>query len=176
MPDIGLALISEYKGQFDKQVEESLLAYRKDASVQASYNLIEAYINLGRLDEAGKVLAESKARYPGNDQWARWGYALAFLRHDSSETKRILEAAPSGSTLQRTLLAFTSRTELYYGRQREAAEYRRRATQFARQTGIDERTSWWAALAALHYANCGNFTEAKRIADEACPAQGRTRC
>ena len=128
IPDIGLGLIREYKGQFDSFLEETREAYRKDPSVLTSNNLIEAYADLGQFDEAAKVLAESEARYPGNDQWARWGYALAFLRHDPSEMKRILEAAPSGSTLQRTLLGLQFRTELYFGRRKQAAEYRRRVT------------------------------------------------
>ena len=169
IPNIGLSVISEYKGQFDKMQEESRLAYQKDASVLASFNLINAYTDLGQWDEAEKVLAESRGRYPGNDQWARWDYALAFLRNDPSEMKRILEAAPSGSTLQRTLLALQFRAELYFGRHKAAAEYRRRATQLSRQIGMDERASLYAALTAQQDANCGNSAEAQRVAAEVPP-------
>jgi len=169
IPNIGLSVISEYKGQFDKMQEESRPAYQKDASVLASFNLINAYTDLGQWDEAEKVLAESRGRYPGNDQWARWDYALAFLRNDPSEMKRILEAAPSGSTLQRTLLALQFRAELYFGRHKAAAEYRRRATQLSRQIGMDERASLYAALTAQQDANCGNSAEAQRVAAEVPP-------
>jgi DNA-binding winged helix-turn-helix (wHTH) protein len=166
IPNSGLAVISEDTGHFDKFLEESLQAYQKDVSVLTSWNLINAYTDLGRLDDAEKVLAESKARFPGNDAWLRWGYVLAYLRHDPSEMKRVLEAAPSGSTLQRTLLGFQFRTELYFGRQREADEYRRRATQLSLQLGIDERAALYAAVAALQAADNGDFSEAQRIAVE----------
>jgi tetratricopeptide (TPR) repeat protein len=166
IPDTGLGLISESKGQFDKNLEESRLAYQKDASALAGQNLISAYTDLGQLDEAEKALAECEARYPGNDEWPKLGYNVAFLRHDFSGMNRIFEAAPSGTTLQRVLLAWQSRAELYIGRRKQAAEYRRRATQLARQIGNDEIVAWYAALAALQAANCGDFTEAKRIAAE----------
>ena len=173
-PNIGLAVISEDKGQFEKFLEESRQAYQKDVSVLTGWNLINAYADLGQLDEAEKALSESKARFPGKEQWVRWQYALAFLRNNPSEMKRILEAAPSGSTLQRTLLSLQFRTELYFGRQKEAAEYRRRATQLSRQIGIDERAALYAAFAALQDANYGNFTEAKRVAAEVPPqARGK---
>jgi eukaryotic-like serine/threonine-protein kinase len=169
IPNTGLAVIGAETGHFDKMLEESLQAYQKDVSVLTSWNLIEAYADLGRLDDADKVLAESKARFPGNDAWLRWGYVLAFLRSDSSEMRRILEAAPSGSTLQRTILGFQFRTELYFGRQREADEYRRHVTQLSRQLGIDERAALYAAVAALQAANNGDFTETQRIAAEESP-------
>jgi len=168
-PNIGLGVLSDHKGEFDKLLEESRVAYQKDPSVLESYNLIEAYADLRQLDEADKVLADSKARFPGNDQWARWGYLLAFLRNDPSEMKRILDAAPSGSNLQRMLLARQFRTELYFGRKKAAAEFRSRATPLSRQLGLDERASMYAAITALNDANCGDFTEAKRVAAEALP-------
>ena len=166
LPDTGLGQISQKEGRFDNFLEESREAYRKDASVITSYNLVEAYADLGQLDEAAKVLAESNARYPGNEWWVRWSYVLAFLRNDPSEQKRILEAAPSGSTLQRTLLGLQFKTELYYGRHQKAVEYRQRATQLSRQLGLDEKALDYVALAALDDANCGSIAEAKRMAAE----------
>jgi DNA-binding winged helix-turn-helix (wHTH) protein/tetratricopeptide (TPR) repeat protein len=162
IPNVGLAVISADKGQFERYLEESRQAYQKEASVLTSWNLIEALTYLGQLDEAEKTLVETKARFPGRDESVRWDYALAFLRNDQAGMKRIVDAAPNGSTLQRTLWGLHWRTELYFGRQKEAAEYRRRATQLSGQLGVDERASLYAALAALQDANYGNFTEAKR--------------
>jgi DNA-binding winged helix-turn-helix (wHTH) protein/tetratricopeptide (TPR) repeat protein len=162
IPNVGLAVISADKGQFERYLEESRQAYQKEASVLTSWNLIEALTYLGQLDEAEKTLVETKARFPGRDELVRWDYTLAFLRNDQAGMKRIVDAAPNDSTLQRTLWGLHWRTELYFGRQKEAAEYRRRATQLSGQLGVDERASLYAALAALQDANYGNFTEAKR--------------
>jgi hypothetical protein len=134
----------------------------QEALVLTSWNLIEALTYLGQLDEAEKTLVEIKARFPGRDKLVRWDYALAFLRNDQAGMKRIVDAAPNGSTLQRTLWGLHWRTELYFGRQKEASEYRRRATQLSGQLGVDERASLYAALNALQDANYENFTEAKR--------------
>lgn len=172
-PNGGLAVISENKGQFGKFLEETRQAYQKDPSVLTSWNLINALADLGQLDEAEKALAEGKAHFPGNEL-VRWEYALAFLRNDQPAVKRIVDASPNGSTLQRTLWGLHWRTELYFGRQREAAEYRRRATELSGQLGFDERAAFYASLAALQDANYGNFTEAKRVAAAVRPqVQGK---
>jgi predicted Zn-dependent protease/predicted Ser/Thr protein kinase len=162
IPNVGLAVLSDEKGQFERYLEESRQAYHKEVSVLTSWNLIEALTYLGQLDEAERTLVETKARFPGRAESVRWDYAFAFLRYDHAGMKRIVDAAPNGSTLQRTLWGLHWRTELYFGRQKEAEEYRRRATQLSGQLGMDERASLYAALAALQDANYGNFTEAKR--------------
>ena len=174
IPNSGLAVISGDKGQFDKFLEESRQARQKEVSVLTSWNLIEALTDLGQLDEAERALAESKARFPGSEWWVRWEYALAFLRDDRSAMKRIVDAAPNGSTLQRTLWGLHWRTELYFGRQKEATEYRRHATELSGQLGFDERAAWYASLAALQDANYENFMEAKRVAAAVPPkVQGK---
>ena len=164
IPNSGLAVLSGDKGQFDNFLKESRQAYQKEVSVLTSWNLIEALTDLGQVDEAEKALAQSKARFPGSEWWVRWDYALAFLRNDRPGMKRIVDAAPNGSTLQRTLWGLHWRTELYFGRPKEAEEYLRRATQLAGQLDVDERGSLYASQAALQDANYGNFTEAKRVA------------
>lgn len=169
-PNGGLAVISIDTGQFDRFLEESRQAYQKEVSVLTSWNLIEALTDIGQLDEAEKLLARTKASFPESEWWARWDYVLAFLRNDQSRMKRIVDAAPNGSTQQRTLLGRHWTTELYFGRQKEAAEYRRRATQLSGQLGFDERPSLYAAMAALQEANYGNFTAAK-LAAAAVPKQ-----
>lgn len=144
-PNGGLAVISIDTGQFDRFLEESRQAYQKEVSVLTSWNLIEALTDIGQLDEAEKLLARTKASFPESEWWARWDYVLAFLRNDQSRMKRIVDAAPNGSTQQRTLLGRHWTTKPYFGRQKEAAEYRRRATQLSGQLGFDERPSLYAA-------------------------------
>jgi predicted Zn-dependent protease len=174
IPDAGLAVLSSDKGQFDKFLEEARLCYQKEVSTLTSWNLIEALTDLGQLDEAEKVLTESKARFPGSEWWARWEYALAFLRNDQAEMQRIVDAAPSGTTQQRTLWGLHWKTQLYFGRQKEAAEYRRHATELSGQLGFDERASLYAATAVLQEANYGNISEAKRVAASVPPqVQGK---
>ena len=165
-PNGGLAVIDGDNGQFDNMLEEARRAYQKESSVLTSWNLIEALTDLDHLDEADKALAESKARFPGQEEWARWDYALAFLRGDQPRMRRMVDAAPTGSTLQRTMWSFHWRTELYFGRQEEAAEYRRRAMNLSRQLGVDDRASLYAAMAALQEADYGEVAQAKRAAAE----------
>ena len=169
LPNVGLAVLSDEKGQFERYLEESRQAYQKEVSVLTSWNLIDALTYLGQLDEAEKTLVETKARFPGRNELVRWDYALAFLHNDQAGMKRIVDAAPNGSTLQRTLWALHWRTELYFGRQKEAAVYRRRVTELSGQLGVDERAALYAALAALQDANYGNFTEARHVAASVPP-------
>lgn len=118
--------------KFDESERLYARAMEADSSVTALYfGLIEARINLGRLDQARAALAAFRARFPGNlfAEWEEIYLAAASGAPDSVEAhaRRLLALAPDDADHRGEALRTLANVELLRGRGSESARHRREA-------------------------------------------------
>ncbi|MGA2373444.1 MAG: protein kinase [Candidatus Korobacteraceae bacterium] len=152
-------------GRYEASVSESLIALKLDDRNTNTYvNLVNAYLALGRLDDARAVLDQSAAHKidSPNLHWCR--YFLAFLQGDESGMQQQVTAVMGRPGGEDELLSAQSDTEAYHGRLSKARELSHRATESARQADFLGPAAVWQANAALREAEFGNAAEARQDA------------
>jgi tetratricopeptide (TPR) repeat protein len=118
--------------EFDESNRLYARAMDADSSMTALYfGLIEARINLGRLDQARAALAAFRTRFPGNlfAEWEEIYLAAASGALDSVEAhaRRLLALAPDDADHRGEALRTLANVELLRGRGSESARHRREA-------------------------------------------------
>nr|MBA3892993.1 tetratricopeptide repeat protein [Gemmatimonadales bacterium] len=118
--------------EFDKSARLYDRAMDADSSLTALYfGLIEARINLGRLDEARSALAAFRERFPGNlfAEWEEIYLAAAFNDLEAAEAhaRRLLALSPDDADHRGEALRTLANVALLRGRASDAARHRREA-------------------------------------------------
>ena len=151
-------------GQYEKALAEGREFYRKNPNGMALGNLAGALINLSRLEEAEKVLAEGEARHMNRQQFLPLYYSLAFLRHDSQQMEKIVAEASADPGMQRQFFSIQADTAAYEGRFQQSREFRRQAVESCLNYSLKESAAAQVAAAAMQESDVGNFKEAQQLA------------
>ena len=127
-------------------------------------NVVLAYINLNRREEAHAVAEEAKAKKLDVSDPL---YILAFLQNDAAGMSRqvVLNAGKPG--VEDNFLVYEADTAAYYGQLRKAREFSTRATASAERADEHETAASYEVQAALREALFGNTTEVRYRIDSA---------
>jgi serine/threonine protein kinase/tetratricopeptide (TPR) repeat protein len=162
-PPFNLGYIAAYQGKYEEGVGAELEAIRLAPDQGPAYsNLMEAYIPLGRLDEAKAAARQGLAR---QKEWQFLHddlYNIAFLENDADEMQRQVEAAVGKPGVEDILFSAESDTEAYHGRLNKAREFSSKAIQSAVRNDAKETAALWQLNSALREAEFGNATRARQ--------------
>jgi len=162
-PHNGIAVISEYSGQYQKLATEELETIRLFPGSAVDYsNLMEAYLALDRLDEAKVAYHQALDRKLDNPFLHDDMYAVAFLENDAEEMKRQMAWAVGRTGAEDLLLSAQSDTEAFYGRLGKARELSRQSVESARRSDKRETAALWQLNSALREAAVGNREQARQ--------------
>jgi eukaryotic-like serine/threonine-protein kinase len=155
-------------GRYESSVSESREALRLDEGNPNTYfNLAQAYLALGRLDDAKATLDQSAAHKMDAPSLHQARYWLGFLQGDEAIMQQE-EAAMTGRVGgEDVLLAMQSNTEAWYGKLKYARELTRRAMDFAEHNDAKEVAAGYQAEAALREVEVGNREQARAEANAA---------
>jgi tetratricopeptide (TPR) repeat protein/predicted Ser/Thr protein kinase len=175
LPHGNLGYLYLILGQFEKSAAQSREALPLNPKSSPTHrNLIAACIYLNRLDQAKAVYSQAQAHkleYPFIEVYM---YLLAFLERDAAAMEQHASAVMGKPRYEDIQLTVRSDTEAYYGHLAKARELSARAVESARKNDANETAALWQAYAALHEAEFGNATQARRQAETALAmAQGR---
>ena len=130
-------------------------------------NLMLAYQQLGRYDEARLVYEMARQRNFDSDLLRTARFALAFLEGDRAEMQEQVKWGVGKPSVEDRLLADWAAAAAYYGRFGEARNIEARAQAIALRNGATERMIEYQAKSALREAEVGNFAMARELARKA---------
>ena len=149
-------------GRYEQSVSESRQALRlDDGNLNTYYNLANAYLALGRFNEAKATLDQSAAHKMDAPNLHQSRYLLAFLQGNEASMQQQVAAVMGRPGGEDVLLSTESDKQGYYGRLGHAREFSRRAAQSARHADFEEPAAVWQINAALREAELGNTTLAR---------------
>jgi eukaryotic-like serine/threonine-protein kinase len=155
-----LAAIYGSLGQYDRALTESRVALRLDPGSALSYlYLVDSYLSLSRLEEAGNTAAEAKAKKLDSPFMHLCLYELAFLRNDKAGMAQQVTWAAGKSAVEGVLLGSEADTAAYSGQLRRAREFSGQAVASAERAKEKETAANYEADAALREALFGHAAE-----------------
>jgi eukaryotic-like serine/threonine-protein kinase len=161
-PSLNLGVVYQQLGQYEKAVVETEKAVKLAPSATAYGNLAFEYIALNRTEDAQKVLQQSQASgFDGMDIHGNL-YLLGFLRGDVKAMEQQLAWATGRPGDEDAMLSGQADTEGFYGRQKLARDYTRRAAEAAVRANSKETAALWRAAGGLREAEFGNAAAAKQ--------------
>jgi len=164
VPAINLGALYVLLGQPEKAVAELLDARRLDPDSAFVYrNLLFAYLDLNRLDEAKSTFDLATSRGLDAEEFHIARYVIGFIEHDPSAMNQQKTWA-GGKPSQHNLLTLDATVAAYAGRLRAAEELFRQAEDSARRYGRKESVAGSQATAALIEAEFGRSAEARQSA------------
>ena len=169
VPYTNSGVIYQGLGQYEKALAEFEAVFpRFRAAPFANGNLALVYMQLGRMDDAARVLTEAEARkVKGGGSLLQLQYLLAFVHNDEAAMARALAAAPGEAEPERSLSVVLADTAAWKGQMRQARELSQQAADSARRNDLAGVASLDLAQAAVREAIVGNGHEARRLAEKA---------
>jgi eukaryotic-like serine/threonine-protein kinase len=160
-----LGLIYRDLGQYDQALAEFREGLRLAPESAISYfNLANAYLALGRLQEARETFEHAEAKKL-DSPWLRiYRYQLAFLQNDAIGMRRQVAWSLGKPGVEDMFLNLEAVTAAYFGHIRKAREFSRQAVDSAERADQKETAATYEADAALREALFGNATEARHRA------------
>ena len=163
VPPSNLTYIYGALGQYEKALAEAREAFRLDEA-SGTGNLVNAYLQVNRLDEARAAAEEAQARNFDSPPLRFLLYQLAFLRNDAPGMARQTAWAAGKPGWDNVLLASEADTAAYSGRLAKAREFSRQAVASAERAEEKETAAGYEDEAALREALFGNAAEARQRA------------
>ncbi|PYU28844.1 MAG: hypothetical protein DMG32_01790 [Acidobacteria bacterium] len=164
VPAINLGELYLSLGQLDKAVAELTDARRLDPDNDFAYgNLLFAYVDLNRLDEAKSTFDQARARGLDGPDLHLCRYIIAFDEGDAATMKQQVAWA-SDKPADHDMRTLEAATSAYVGRLRAAEELFRQAEDSAQRHGRKETAAEEQALAALVEAEFVRPGEARQLA------------
>jgi len=162
-------------GQYDESLLECREALRLAINHSIPYsNVVNAYIQLNRLEEARAAVEEAKAKKLDSPGLSFNLYLLAFLQNDAAGMAQQVAQSAGKPGVEDVLLGYEADTAAYFGRLEKAREFSRRAVASAERAEEKETATGYEAESALREALFGNPTVAEqRIAAALGPSAGR---
>ncbi len=155
-------------GEHEKALTACLEAERLDPEdVIAVENTTQAYIVLGRLDDAQAEIQKSIARKLDDDPLRVYYYDLGFLKNDPKLMAEQVAWFDHHPEVQYEILGVQAATEAYFGRLQKERELTRRAVESAVRADNKEIAAVLQAGAAYDEALFGNAAETKQQAEAA---------
>jgi len=163
-----LSVIYAAQGEYEKAADTMRRVINMNPSVGVMYqDLIQDLRSLQRFDEARQTLQTALARKLDTSGLHKESYTLAFLEGNSkgmAEQLAWFESKPEYETLG---LSLQSDTEAYFGHQRMAREFSRKALESALRADRKETAANGRVNDALREAAFGNTAQARQAAAEA---------
>ena len=164
-PPGNLGVIYNYLGQYDKALAEARESLRLDPASGGVYaNLVGAYLQLNRLEEARAIAEEAQAKKFDSPILRTNLYQLAFVQNDAAGMARQVAWAAGKPGVEDVLLANEADTAAYSGRLVKARGFSRQAVASAERAEEKETAAGCEADAALREALFGNSADARRRA------------
>ena len=159
-------LIYPTLGQYEKGVEEGIVAIRVSPDFPISYNTLGmSYIGLNRLDEAKSTYEQATRRKLDFPDFHAAQYEIAFLRNDTAGMAQQGAWAAGKPGIEDLLLGLEADTAAYSGRLRDAREFSRRAVESAERAGEKDMAAANSAEPGLREAWFGRADEARRLVE-----------
>jgi DNA-binding winged helix-turn-helix (wHTH) protein/tetratricopeptide (TPR) repeat protein len=144
--------------QYEKSIEETLVAMRLDPDGGANYsNLVIAQAALDRLGDAAKTFHMAMARGVEDDILRANWFGVAFVRGDVQEMDKQMAWSAAKPEAEDNFLAAKSDAEGYYGHLAKASDFSQRAVDSALRNDEKEAAAKWRMDQALREAEVGNF-------------------
>jgi eukaryotic-like serine/threonine-protein kinase len=160
-----MGLLNEYLGQYEKSLALAHAAIRLQPESGLRYaNLGQAYLHLGRLEEARSVAGEAQAKKLDSPYLHLYQYQVAFVQNDVTGMAQQVAWSVGKSGVEDILLSVEADTASYTGRLAEARKYSRQAIASAELAEEQETAASYEADAALREALFGNAAEARQRA------------
>jgi len=167
-PANNLGIIYRYLGNYEKSLSEAEERFRLDPdSAQAPANLVAAFLNLNRLEEARAMAKQAEARKMGYAFLKICKYQLAFLQDDPGGMAEQVNWFSAHPEEQGALLASEADTAAYSGHRGKAQELSRSAVVSAQHAKKMETAAGCEAAAALRESLLGNPAAAQQRAKAA---------
>ncbi len=165
---VHLSEIYAILGDLDKSLDNARECMRLEPNrANNNADLIAAYINLNRLDEAEAASRQAEQRNLESEGLLAVRYRLAFVNGDATRAAQTLSEATGKAGIEDRLLAAQSDTEAWYGRFNSARALTRRAMESAERNDAKEISASYQAEAALRDAEAGNREQARADASAA---------
>jgi tetratricopeptide (TPR) repeat protein/predicted Ser/Thr protein kinase len=165
---VHLAEIYRSLGDLEKSLDNARECMRLEPNrANNNEDLIAAYINLNRLDEAKAASRQAEQRNLESEGLLAVRYRLAFVNGDTARAAQTLSEAMGKPGIEDRLLAAQSDTQGWYGRLNSARALTRRAMESAERNDAKEISANYQAEAALREAEAGNQEQARADASEA---------
>ncbi|HEY1262247.1 MAG TPA: winged helix-turn-helix domain-containing protein [Terriglobales bacterium] len=162
-PYTNLGIIYSQLGEYDLALAAFEKAVRTGPATGNRYaNLVNAYLQLNRLDEAKATVREAQAKHIDSPEIHVNLYWADFLQNDSAGMEREAAAVESDRGYRYEMLNRESDTALYRGQLAKARTLAQGAIESARNEDEKEAAAVYAAQAAVREALIGNAGEARR--------------
>jgi len=175
VPVGNLGVIYQQLGEYDKHLAANQESLKLNPGSGGSYaNLVSAYLNANRLDEAKATAQEAQAHHLDPPSIHIFLYLVAFLQHDAAGMEREAGTLMGKPGFEDVMLMNESQTAGYAGQFAKKRELLRRAVGSAIRADEKETAAGYQAAAAIHEAMAGNSALAKQQAQAALAlANGR---
>jgi len=168
IPPGNLSAIYGALGNYDKALAATQESLKLNPGSGLTYtNLVNAYSNVNRLDEARATAQEAQAHNLDNPANHQILYIIDFLQHDAAGMEREVAAVMGKPGFEDIMLDAQSDTAAYAGQFSKARELTRRASESAQRADQKETAAGYEAEAAWREALVGNMSVAKQQAQAA---------
>jgi eukaryotic-like serine/threonine-protein kinase len=156
-----------YTGEFEASLQEAREAVRLSPTNASSLgNLVEAFMRLGRVDEAKQTLEETLGKNPDRAVYHDYSFSIAFLRGDEATMKRDLDWFAGRST-QPQFFDLQAGVAFTRGQFKKALELSAKSTDLLMGQDRKENASQNEASSSFAQATVGQCAEAKQRAAHA---------
>ena len=161
-PHNKLSFILRIVGRPQEAVVEALEARRlQPGSYGPIFNLMMAYIELNRFDDAKATFEEASASDQGAPLLRLTRYVVAFLQSDDRARQEQLTWALARPELGHQIISLESESQAYFGHLRKADALSRAAVQAATKAKLPEAAAEYLATEARREAEIGNSALAR---------------
>ncbi|HEX5886844.1 MAG TPA: tetratricopeptide repeat protein, partial [Pyrinomonadaceae bacterium] len=161
IPHNNLAINYKYLGRYEEALKEGLEAVRLSPNnVNARDNVISSFIALGRFDEAEQATREGQKINPDALNVHFNNYFLAFFRRDQAGMDREVQWA-KGRPEEAEFTVIVSATAMYFGKQKQADELKKRAVEMLKSQNRTETAATVLNALAGELAIVGRCEQAK---------------
>jgi eukaryotic-like serine/threonine-protein kinase len=151
-------------GLFKKEIDLDLDSLRADPLEGTTYgNLAISLMALGRIEDAGTVLANASDKGLQSDFLLQVNYWRAFLRGDTEEIDHILSVTPGVPGAEPVLLSEQANTEAFHGHFDRSRQLSLKAAAIMQGEGQQEGAGLCLAQAAVREAETGESTRARNL-------------
>ena len=152
-----LGLYYDFRGQFEKAIEEYRKALTLDPNHAVTYgNLAYAFMNLNRFAEAREIFKQALAQKLDIPLYHVGLYVIGFIDGDGAEMKQQIDWA-SARPGEFAHLTWQTRTAAFAGKRRQASLFSRRNSDAAEGRNLKAeaaRYATWQALTDAVFGNC----------------------
>jgi eukaryotic-like serine/threonine-protein kinase len=163
VPIGNLASVYQSLGDWDKGLAAAQESLKLNGGSGLTYaNLVSAFLNLNRFDEARATAQEAKAHNLDSPGIHVWLYEMDWLQHDAAGMERDAAELRGKPGYEDVLLAAESGNAAYAGQYSKAGDLARRASESAQRADEKETAANYEAAFAIQSAVAGSMGVAKQ--------------